>query len=213
MSSKTKRKTTRTMRKNNVRTIARQEAKAVLRRNIELKEWFGDVTTTLDWDGAAYAITADPVTATQMVQGVTRQDYIGDTIKPVSLSITFSVRNLEVTSEPARFIILQVKGGGTPSPANVLESTTNPRTPLSYYDPQYKDTFRVLYDSYRVFQPQGDHEGQGWRKKIKARMNQIHFTGPSGVIEANGLWLVVYGTSVGGSHGMECRWRLAYTDA
>lgn len=180
-----------------VRKIARKEVKAVMHKELETKNFFGRQNPVLNPQstGITIPILYDAAGAIYMTQGSSRNQYIGDTIDPMYLRVNY----LCTAAIPAgsyytyRVLILQTKGGGTPSPVNVLASTGNVMTPYSDFDPTYRDTYTVLYDKKHLINEKwGNAVTQTAYIKAK-RMRKINFVGATAAsISANGLWMIVF---------------------
>lgn len=197
-----------------MRAVARQEAKKVVRANIEAKQYDGTESAVIDWSGATYSFTASVFSGgSAMSQGTGNGQYIGSTIKPTYLMIRGYV-NVSDATNLMRIVVLQVKGGGTPSAANVFESVSNIRAPLSPLEKDYDKTYNVLAD--RLISVNGVAVPQRpWKIKLSGRkMRKIEFNDGAGTIEANGLYLIALSDSGAAVHPtLTYEWRLHYTDA
>jgi len=201
-----------------VRKIANQEARKVIRKNVETKMYDGVIASIeSDWDGAAYSATYNLASATSMVQSTTDFGYIGNKIQPFMYQarIRFTNTGNEDTSfNTVRVIVLQVIGGGVPSPLNVLASVGNERTTLSAYDRNYRDTYRVLYDRLMIINYDSD-AAKVLKLTIKKGLGPITFADTLGTIQQGGLYLVIYSDedSILTSPSINAYHRLYYKDA
>lgn len=194
--------------------MARQEARKVVRSNIEAKQYDGTESAVIDWSGTTYSITNSVFSGgSAMSQGTGNGQYIGSSIKPTYVMIRGFV-NVSDSTNLMRIVVLQVKGGGVPTAATVFESTANIRAPLSPLEKNYDKTYNVLAD--RLISVNGVAMPQRpFKIKLSGRkMRKIEFNDGAGTIEANGVYVVAVSDSGAAVHPtLTYEWRLHYTDA
>jgi len=204
-----------------VRTIARQETRKALKKTIELKNYYSrqPFGTGLTYNGSVYPILLDPNSATWFSQGTARNQFIGDTVKPMLVSVHYSITmNAGAAANSynyVRLVLLQVKGGGTPSAANVLQSVGNISTPSAFIDPTYTDTFTVLSQKMIQMNQQNGIQRSGIISAPARKLRKINFVGTTASsTSANGIFLIAYGNSSSVSDVfITYQGRLAFQDA
>lgn len=231
MYSKNKYKTRKPyVKKNAVQKIARAEAKKVMERDLEEKRLLqysspGAGSHGYVQFGASVALGAVQQSCTfGALQGINDEEYIGDKIKPTGLKIHWTV--LASTGDAYnnfRLIVVQVKGGGTPSVDNILESTGNMLTPMSPWDNSYRDTYKVLYNHIDVV-----HQISSGSAPMSAnctkrgviyipgkKFSQVHFTNTGlGNVSSNQIAFFAISDSTAANHPTIGYWvELTYTDA
>lgn len=204
---------------NAMRAIARQECKKTLEKEVETKNFYGRLNATaVTYNGIVQPVLFDPATAAWLVQGVSKNQFVGDTIKPRGVYINYECGTSTVTVGiyyTFRVILLQVKGGGTPSALNVLNSVGNINTPMSYFDANYSETFNVLYSKVHRLTP-SEQSVTGGKILIPAKkLKPINFLAGTALnTTSNGIFLVVYSNSSGGTATQFAYMsRLAFKDA
>lgn len=201
-----------------IKVIARTEARKVVNRSIETKR-----TQIYSNPGGGHGfINVGASTATGAVvqplhgdlitnAGTGWDQFIGDKIKPVGIVIKYTLMVEDRVTVDAqtynhmRVIVVQVKGGGTPTIDNTLFSTGNVATPLSPYEPSYRDTYRVLADKLHLVI---DEERSLITSTIRipaSKLQTLHFT-RTGVLEANGIFLMFVSDSTAGNHPQVMYW-------
>lgn len=179
---------------NATRKIVKQE----LGKQIETKNFFAraNPTNNVQYTGTAFNLCYDPNLLVYLLQGNARNNYLGDTITPSRLRINYLCKGAGATYYNFRIVVLQVKGGGTPSPANVLQSVGNEMTPFSYKDPSYEDTFTILYDKRHTIDAAANNIATGYVSIPAKRLRKINFlAGTAANITAGGIFMVVYSDS------------------
>lgn len=198
------------------RKVARQEARKVVSKNIETKHFYARFSTLVNINsaGSVFDLFVDPNSGTVISQGTGRSQYIGDTVKPVRIGLRFIAEANSLNYNVYTVMLLQVKGGGIPAPANILQSAGNLLTPLSYIDSTYGDTFRVL--ARKTFTIQNNGNGTiskyGTMSVFGKALRNVHFVTPANIASANGLFLAIYTDSAVGT-AIGCEWEVAYKDA
>lgn len=201
-----------------IKQVARKEVKKALNQEIETKAYDGivdDVETT--FYGTTYSMTYNYNGSSSMVQGITDYGYLGNKIQPFMLQIRWRLANTgtaDVSYNMVRILVLQVIGGGTPSPANVLAFDVYDYTPLSPYDRNYRDTYRVLHDKLHIINYDSVEAICG-KITIKKNMAPITFSDASGTIQTGGIYVVIYSDedSLDTSPKLSMCHRLYYKDA
>lgn len=205
---------------NAMRAIARQECKKTLAKEIETKNFYGRLNPiAVTFNGIVQPILYNPATAAWLIQGTSKDQFVGDTIKPAGLYINYTCLTTTVTAgitPQFRVVLLQVKGGGTPSAINVLQSVGNMMTPHSYFDPNYQETFNVLYSKIHSTQTNERMLVQGKiiiPAKRLAKVNMLSTSAQN--VTAGGIFLVVYSDQSTGSSVAQFGYqsRLAFKDA
>lgn len=179
---------------NATRKIVKQE----LGKQIETKNFFAraNPTNNVQYTGTAFNLCYDPNLLVYLLQGNARNNYLGDTITPSRLRINYLCKGAGATYYNFRIVVLQVKGGGTPAPANVLQSVGNEMTPFSYKDPSYEDTFTILYDKRHSIDAAANNIATGYVSIPAKRLRKINFlAGTAANITAGGIFMVVYSDS------------------
>lgn len=198
------------------RAIARQEARRVLNNTTETKHFFG---RTLGYVGGTYSgqtinLFTNPATGVNLVQGDDRDQYNGDTINPIFLGLKYQIECLSGTFNSWTILVIQVKGGGSPSPTDVLQSVSNSQTPFSFLDPEYADTYKVLARRTVTAQfQQGTQTKSGYIKIPSKRLRKVHMIVPNSTAAANGLFVVFYCDTLQSTVGLQMVWDIAYKDA
>lgn len=193
----------------NVRAIARVEAKKVVSKAIETK--MHDVNqTTVPID---YTIGYVSSMTSALTRGTAENQYLGDKITPVGLSVRMQFTRVDAT-QMIRCIVIQNRAGGVPLLSTLLQSVGNITAPLSPYDVDYDNTYRVLYDQVWSMD---SIRGTTMIKKLKLnyrRLRPIWFNGADGELERGGIYLMFISDSAVSSHPtVDFRARLYYKDA
>lgn len=198
-----------------VRRIARQEAKKMVLKQIETKNFYARLNAqAVPYGGTVFPLLFDPASGAYLVQGTAKNNFVGDTIRPQALYIRYSINTVATGGYfTVRVMVLQVKGGGTPSASNVLASVSNVMTPYSYVDPNYAETFNVLYSKIRVINMASVNNVIGSIRIPMKKLKPINFLGTTASsTTANNIFMVVYSdSSVGPNFGYQQR--LAFKDA
>lgn len=187
--------------------IARHEAKIVMNKNTETKYYDTILAASaIDATGTVFNLTSG------ITQGDTINSYIGHQITPVYLIVRFSCYYGDVTNL-VRFIILQAKTTAPATP-DILESTSNIRTPLSPFDTTTNEKWRVLWDKVKVLN-QSDKDVQYGKIKIPMhKLRRLVFSDHLGNIELGGLYLYIVSDSTASTHPtVQYISRLSYKDA
>lgn len=200
-----------------VQKIARKTVKQELARELETKNWFARLNpSNVTWSGTAFNLLYNPASVTYLTQGTDRSQFIGDTIDPVGIRINYQVS----AALPAggfyniRVMLLQVKGGGTPAPTNVLQSVSNFMTPFAFVDPTYGDTFKVLYSKIHSINQVATNSINGSILVPSKRLRKINFSANSASsITNNGIWLLVYSDTASTATNFAYQSMVSYKDA
>lgn len=181
---------------NTTRKIVKQE----LGKQIETKNFFAraNPTNNVQYTGTAFNLCYDPNLLVYLLQGNARNNYLGDTITPSRLRVSYLLKGTPAIGNYMnwRIIILQVRGGGTPSPSNVLQSVGNEMTPFSYKDPSYEDTFTILYDKRHTIDTVSNPVATQSVSISGKRLRKINFlAGTAANITAGGIFMVAYSDS------------------
>lgn len=201
------------------RAIARQEVKKVLAREIETKNFYSRQTAFgVNYSGAVFPLLLNPSLGNWLLQGTGKDAYVGDTIAPTGIAINYSVVSTlssAVTYGKHRILVLQVNGGGTPNPVNVLQSVGNGLTPQSHYDANYRETFRVLYDRMHTTMPVANPLSSGKVYIPGSKLRKINFLANTAQNTTAGNIFIVYfsDSSNTTSSYLEYQARVMYKDA
>lgn len=220
MSSKTRvKKGRRTMRKkvsknDYVHKVARQEARKVVKREIETKMYDHEfVGLTIDYS----ASTTVKSLTTGMVQGTDDSEYLGRKIKPSYIQIRGIIARSDSTNV-IRMVVLQDKVSGVAlTGATIWQSVGNQRAPFSPFERQYNDTFKVLAD--RTFNFSDKIDGQQLTRIFKIKipgsiMRPITFRDTIGTLESGGLYIAFISDDGGFVlPSVDFKWRISYKDA
>lgn len=204
---------------NAMRTIARQECKKTLAKEIETKNYYGRLNPiAITYNGAVQPVLYNPAAADWLANGTGKNQFIGDTIKPSGLYIHYTCLTTTVTAGVTpkfRVILVQVKGGGTPSANNVLQSVGNMMTPESFFDANYQETFNVLYSKIHVLQTNENMLVEGNISIPGKRLTKINILSTSAQnTTAGGIFLIIYSDqSAGAIAQFGYQSRFAFKDA
>jgi len=168
-----------------IRQVVRQETM----KTKETKSYDVSGSAGINYSGAVYNLTNG------ITQGTSEVQYVGVEINPSTLRIRWACYTNGDNTNLLRVIVLQTIGGGTPTAANVLESTANIRAPLSPYDRQYNRTYKVLYDELFSLSTAGDMQVTGDIRVKSPKLRTINFTDNLGTVEDNGIFMVVISDS------------------
>lgn len=202
-----------------VRKIARQEAKKVVNQETETKNFYSRQNDFgVNYNGAVFPLLLNPITGNWLVQGVGKDQYVGDTITPSGLWVDYGITALNATANSFnyhRVMLVQVMGGGTPSPTNVLQSVGNYLTPQSFVDANYAETFRVLYDKKHVTIPNEQPVATNRFYISGKRLRKINFlAATASSTTANNIFIVAYSDSFSTTTNyLRYQARLAFKDA
>jgi len=201
--------------------IARSQALKVVNKNIESKFYDGKLAlagTVVDYNGILLNMFIDvPAGSTTITQGSGQSQYVGEKIRPTHISLRYAASNeLADDNNLMTCVILQAKGLFIPGAtmANILDSTGNISAPVSPFDQDYDDRFRVLYrktfaltklnENCKVF-------------KVNIPYNKlapIHFNDAAGTVESAGLMIGwISDSSLAVHPTIRAQWRLFYKDA
>lgn len=158
-------------------------------------------------NGQVYALT------TGINRGTADNQYLGDRITPVGMNIRIQYTRADST-QLFRFIVIQNKAGGIPLLNTLLASTGNITAPLSPYDNNYNNTYRVLYD--RLVSTDSIRQTTGLLNiRIGAKkLRQIWFNDGVGTLEKGGIYFMVISDSAVTPHpAIDYRARFYFKDA
>lgn len=195
-----------------VKAIARQEVAKQLKKKVESKMF--DISST------AFAVDAHGTSSiinltAAMVQGVESSDYVGQSILPTHLRIRWSVIASD-NHNMVRVIVIQLKAGsGVPIGATLMQFAGSVNTPLSPFDRDYSNTYRVLYDEfYQLILGQDNEKVTGDIRIQSDKLKKIMFDSGTGTETEGALYLCMLSDSTAASHpvGQFCS-RLYYKDA
>lgn len=144
------------------------------------------------WGGITSSFT------TALVGGTSGKNaYTGLRINPVGMTVHLNIFRAS-TSDVVRFIVIQCKLGVVPTAAQLLDQTANRFAPLSTYNRDYKNHYRVLKDNvYKL----DDLSNTAMVDKIYIKgkkLKQITFLAAGGVSTGDIIYYA-YGTSAGGT--------------
>lgn len=192
-----------------VRKVARQEARRAVRSTVETK--FFDTSQSSQ---AVDNLNGYVVSLTNgITQGASELQYIGDRINPMGISIRAQFTRADST-QLFRFIIIQNRGGGIPLITTLLANAGNLTTPLSAYDRDYNDTYRILYDTTISMDSIRCTTTQRVFKIPGRKLRLLRFNNNSGQIESGGIYICVVSDSGSVSHPVfDYRARFYFKDA
>lgn len=214
--------------------VARQEAKKVIKREIETKFFEGSTSRsaiagvqTIDDNGRNFVVTKDysdviidSTNGTTIKQGIGSAEYIGLHINPVYLAIHFSIVNatgmLAEVYNTVTIMITQGIGAFTynqVSTENQLTYNDSYVAPLGFIPREYNDRYRILYR--KRFTVDSDDPVRTGNIKISGKkLRKISFTNALGITEAGPLCISVVSDSGSEPHPQVfLGWRLYYKDA
>lgn len=197
-------------RKNNyVHRVARVEAKRVVARAVETKIY--DLTShsnAIDWS-TGYVLSVSSAIA----RGTGETNYIGDKIAPVGIRCAFQYTRADA-SNMLRLVVIQNKAGGVPLLNTLLQGTANLSAPLSPYDTNYDNTYRVLYDKVVSMDNIRNLTSVHIVKIPGKKLRPIVFNDAAGTIEAGGIYFCWISDSGAAAHPtVDLRMRLYFKDA
>lgn len=199
-------------------TKQRKQVKAIVKGQEETKVYDSQKSLiATEYTGWVQSLTANAVAGTVMSQGVGNTNYIGGRVNPTFLYVGFQIEN-PATYNLTRVIILQAPGNNPPQISQVLQFTGNVRTPLSPYDWNHRDRFRVLADKRFLINNSitAGNASATYQFKIKGKkMRPINFADASGTIEDNGIYIYAWGDEALISGPAYCQYiaRLYFKDA
>jgi len=218
-----------TSKNNLMHKIAKQEAKKVVAKEIEVKNIYqysnpgaGHGFVNVGASTATGALAQNLLAG--MEHGLKDQNMIGDKIKPAYIKINYAIKSTSTDNfNLVRLIVVQVIGGGVANIDNVLLSTGNNATPLSPYDPDYRETYRVLYDSVHDVHAYDSFPGSAKCTKTGSifipgkKLRQVHFLikeEPAMAVAAGNLIFFAVSDSTSDPDPQILYWtNVGYTDA
>lgn len=192
-----------------MKRVARIEAKKVINKSVETKIFDSNATSqAVDaTNGVVSSLTNG------MIRGIGEDQYLGDQITPVGAIIRIQYGRAD-SSNMLRFLLIQNKSGGIPLASTVFASTFNITAPLSPYDVDYQDTYRVLYDKLVSMDSVRCTTGVLTIRLRSKQLRKLSFNDAAGTIEKAGIYLVVISDSTTVTHPViDWRARLYYKDA
>lgn len=128
-----------------IKAVARTEAKKVFDKKIETKffDYPRQSLVQVDYSGTGGVFgLIDGIT-----QGDTENAVTGSSIIPVGIRINYSWTIADATNM-CRCILVQFRGasGASPAVSGILQSVGNLEAPMSTYDSNYNNQYKVLYD-------------------------------------------------------------------
>lgn len=194
--------------------IAQRVVKSAMSKRTETKHRDGALTANPDWVGEVFNMIADPSGGTVITQGVGVGQYVGEQIRVSSIRLRYAITYADSTNM-FRVIVFQSRGTFAPvTMADVLQSVTNYRAPLSGLDLDYDQRFALLYDSgvivvSSVDKPQLARDVYISGKYIRA----TQFTDAAGSPEDGGIFIGIISDSGVSAHpAFNGYWRINYKD-
>lgn len=180
--------------------VVRKVVKQELKKEIEVKNFFArsNPIQNPQSSGISLPMLYDPGTVLYLTQGITRNNYIGDTITPTRMRVNYVCTGTVPAGSTYTFrvLLVQAKGGGSPSPVNVLQSVGNQMTPWSFKDPSYEDTFNILYSKMHTISNADQLIAKGMIDIPQSRLRRVNFLGASAASTTNNnIFLIVYSDS------------------
>lgn len=200
--------------------IARKVTKQALKKNIEAK--FFDAKLALagaavDYNGLLYNAFIDVPSASTIVQGTDDHQYIGAKIRPTGLTLRWAASNdLADANNIVSCVILQGIGAFTPAAnmANIYQSTGNVSAPLSPFDEDYNNRFRVLYRKEVALSQTGDNAVVHSVHLSFKKFAPVIFNDGLGAIESQPLMIGWISDSSAVVHPVvRAQWRIHFQDA
>lgn len=201
--------------------IANRQALKVVNRQIESKHFDGKLALAglnVDYDGTLYnAFVNVPAASATIIQGTGQGQYIGEKIRPTHISLRWSATNVLADSDNLiTCVILQAKGLFVPGAtmANILESTGNVSAPLSPFDADYEDRFRVLYRKTIALNQAGE-SNRVYKVNIPYnKLGAISYSDNVGTVESGTIMIGwISDSSADVDPLIRGQWRIFYKDA
>lgn len=192
-----------------LKSIAHKEAKKAVAQEIETKMIDTNVTAqAIDYNNG-YVVSL----TNTMIRGTDDKQYLGDSIMPVGLKVRFQFTRSDA-SQLCRIILIQNKAGGIPLLSTLLASTGNLTAPLSPYDNNYQDTYRILKDKLYSMDSIRNLTTIGEITLNSKQLNKIYFNDAVGTVEKGGIYMcVISDSSISVHPTFDYRARLYYKDA
>lgn len=194
--------------------IARRVVTRAINKNIETKHKDGALTAYPDWTGEVYNMLYDPSGSAYVTQGVGVAQYIGEQVKVSSIRLRFNVAVAD-SYNMIRVVVIQAKGVFVPTTmADILQSVSNIRAPLTALDLDYDNRFTLLYDSgvfdLSTYVPTKTRDVYISGKYIR----KTSFSDASGTPEDGGIYIGIISDSGVTTHpSFLAYWRVNYKDA
>lgn len=205
--SKTRRKRT-YPRNNQMRTIAKQEARKAIKRQVEVKQHDEVNDTTV----STTINNTDPLQT--IVRGTDANDYIGDKINPIGLALRYHLIAGDAYNMLRMLIIQDKDVAGSPTTGTMFQNNIYPLTSALHRD--FTSQYRVLYDKTYTLTTNGGGGAIPISKRmfIKGkRMRYIRFDA-AGNCTGGQIWIVAISDSSTASHPVfQVYTRLYFTDA
>lgn len=208
-------------RQTTTKKIAHKEAKKVFDSNVESKMYDGKLQLAgevVDYNGILYNMFTDNPAGTTITQGPGRNQYLGLKIKPYHIELRYAVTNdLADSNNLITCVVLQAKGSFVPggTTANIFESTGNVSAPLSPFDHQFNQRFKVLYRKQISLSGVDGEDVKVFTKNIShKRLSMLGFNDAIGTIQSGTLligWISDSGAAVHPT--VRAQWRILYKDA
>jgi len=149
-----------------------------------------------------------------MIEGTADGQYVGTHIRPAGLIIRAQYTRSD-TSQLIRVIMIQNKAGGVPLLSTLLSSVNNVTAPLSNYDVDYNDTYRVLFDRLVSMDSIRGTTGTMIIRIPMKKLQRITFGNATGLLEKGGIYLCAISDSVTATAHpvLDIRASLYYKDA
>lgn len=198
-----------------VHKVARLEAKKVIKKTIETKMFDGATTTstTVDYSGVVFPMLADPSGSVTIQGGISDNQYIGTKITLSGIRLRYAVTVAD-TYNMVRIIVIQTKGGYIPSSgADILQSVSNIRAPLSDFEIDYENRYTVLYDKLLDLANVGDNIKTRTVWISGKKLRRVTFVDMAGTVEDGGIYMLAISDSSSGNPGFLAYWRDHYKDA
>lgn len=216
----TRRRTTRPRRRvarrnNNMHTIARQEARKVVNRNVESKMWDGSTARAVDYTGSVFRVFENPAGATAIAQSTTDNGYIGSKVKVMYLTGHFQVV-VGDTTNVITLVVFQDRGSFAPADmTNVFQQVGTSVAPLSMPNRAFNERFRILYRKTVALNSVGTSNRI---LTVKLKPNKFRypvcFSNTTGTAESGDIYFGTISDSAAVTHpSLDGAWRVYYKDA
>lgn len=204
-------KTRKNVRKTNVRSIARMEAKRVLSREVEAKY--------TDFGVSSQSISANPgyfaELTSNLVKGTaTENEYIGTKITPKYLQIRGTIMPGD-TANYVRLFLIQSKAANTPTVSSIWDTYGTITAPFAFLNRDYTSTYRLLASRLIKVVDSSEIEVRPFVISVPAKkMSQVHFLTGSNAVSFGPIWLCAVSDSTAAAHpNITFFSRLTYSDA
>lgn len=149
-----------------------------------------------------------------MIRGLSANQMVGDSINPTHLRIKWACKVGDATNL-LRIIVVQQIGGIVPTLTSLLQSVGTVNAPLSPYNRDNSDTFRVLFDEFYQLATGADSQYLTGDIKIQSvKLRKISYITASVTPSAGGIYFMAISDSAAAPHPtLQLGSRLYFKDA